>query len=94
MGLAGSEGNVNTLCLMQNCSMAGGPETKSRDSKDAVIQKSSNVNIEKAAMGAVDIDAKITVYVCLACLVAASGGVLFGECAPFLQLSFILHGVN
>ena len=64
--------------------MAGDLEKKSRDPKAAqdVIQKSSNVNIEKAAMGALDIDAKITVYVALACLVAASGGVLFGEMLP------------
>lgn len=60
--------------------MAGDLDRKSRDPKAAqdAIQKSSNVNLEKAAMGAMDIDAKITVYVALACLVAASGGVLFG----------------
>ena len=64
--------------------MAGDLEKKSRDPKAAqdVIQKSSNVNVEKAAMGALDIDAKITVYVVLACVVAASGGVLFGEVLP------------
>ena len=64
--------------------MAGDPDKKSRDPKAAqdVIQKSSNVNVEKAAMGALDIDAKITVYVILACVVAASGGVLFGELLP------------
>jgi hypothetical protein len=60
--------------------MAGDLDRKSRDPEAAqeAIQKSSNVNLEKAAMGAIDIDAKITVYVALACLVAASGGVLFG----------------
>ena len=64
--------------------MAGDLEKKSRDPKAAqdVIQKSSNVNVEKAAMGALDIDAKITVYVILACVVAASGGVLFGALLP------------
>jgi sugar porter (SP) family MFS transporter len=34
--------------------------------------------LERAAAGVVDIDAKTTVYVVLACLVAASGGLLFG----------------
>ncbi len=60
--------------------MAGDRDKKGTDPKVAqyAIQKSSNVNLEKAAMGAMDIDAKITVYVALACLVAASGGVLFG----------------
>ena len=37
-------------------------------------------------MGAVDVEAKVTVYVVLACTIAASGGVLFGydgEDTPF-----------
>lgn len=38
----------------------------------------SAADIERAAAGVIDIDAKTTTYVVLACVVAASGGVLFG----------------
>lgn len=38
----------------------------------------SAADIERAAAGVIDIDAKTTTYVVLACIVAASGGVLFG----------------
>ena len=38
----------------------------------------SAADIERAAAGVIDIDAKTTAYVVLACIVAASGGVLFG----------------
>ena len=38
----------------------------------------SAADIERAAAGAIDIDAKTTTYVILACMVAASGGILFG----------------
>ena len=54
------------------------------DHKD---QQIGNVSVEKAAVGAVDVEAKVTVYVVLACTIAASGGVLFGydgEDTPFL----------
>ena len=37
------------------------------------------MSAEKAAFGAIDVEAKVTVYVVLACTIAASGGVLFGE---------------
>ena len=49
-------------------------------------QQNGNISVEKAAMGAVDVEAKVTVYVVLACAIAASGGVLFGydgEDTPF-----------
>ncbi|CAK0787907.1 hypothetical protein CVIRNUC_011129 [Coccomyxa viridis] len=36
------------------------------------------MSAEKAAFGAIDVEAKVTVYVVLACTIAASGGVLFG----------------
>lgn len=38
----------------------------------------SAADIERAAAGVIDINAKTTTYVVLACVVAASGGVLFG----------------
>lgn len=38
----------------------------------------SAADIERAAAGVIDVDAKTTTYVVLACIVAASGGVLFG----------------
>ena len=38
-----------------------------------------SMSAEKAAFGAIDVEAKVTVYVVLACTIAASGGVLFGE---------------
>ena len=38
----------------------------------------SAADIDRAAAGAIDIDAKTTTYVILACMVAASGGILFG----------------
>ena len=63
---------------MQVANMAGDPERRSRNAQDT-ISKASNPDTMKAALGgAMDVDAKITVYVALACVVAASGGVLFG----------------
>lgn len=44
-----------------------------------VLGKKSDLNVERAAMGAIDVEAKTTVYVVLACFIAASGGLLFGE---------------
>ena len=41
--------------------------------------KNDSMSAEKAAFGAIDVEAKVTVYVVLACTIAASGGVLFGE---------------
>lgn len=38
----------------------------------------SAADIERAAAGVIDIDAKTTTCVVLACVVAASGGMLFG----------------
>lgn len=38
----------------------------------------SAADIERAAAGVIDVDAKTTTYVVLACIIAASGGVLFG----------------
>ena len=38
----------------------------------------SAADIERAAAGVIDVDAKTTTYVVLACVIAASGGVLFG----------------
>ncbi len=38
----------------------------------------SAADIERAAAGVIDVDAKTTAYVVLACIIAASGGVLFG----------------
>lgn len=37
------------------------------------------ISAERAAAGAIDVEAKVTVYVVLACAIAASGGVLFGK---------------
>ncbi|KAK9793166.1 hypothetical protein WJX73_001731, partial [Symbiochloris irregularis] len=36
------------------------------------------ISVEQAAAGVVDVDAKATTYVVLACIIAASGGLLFG----------------
>ena len=47
--------------------------------RDATATKNDGISVEKAAFGAIDIEAKVTVYVVLACTIAASGGVLFGE---------------
>ena len=44
-----------------------------------VLRKKGDINAERAAMGAIDVEAKTTVYVVLACFIAASGGLLFGE---------------
>ena len=38
----------------------------------------SAADIERTAAGVIDVDAKTTSYVVLACIIAASGGVLFG----------------
>ena len=38
----------------------------------------SAADIERDAAGVIDVDAKTTTYVVLACIIAASGGVLFG----------------
>ena len=38
----------------------------------------SAADIERAAAGVIDVDAKTTTYVVLACTIAASGGVLIG----------------
>lgn len=38
----------------------------------------SAADIERAAAGVIEVDAKTTTYVVLACIIAASGGVLFG----------------
>ena len=38
----------------------------------------SAADIERAAAGVIEVDAKTTAYVVLACIIAASGGVLFG----------------
>ena len=38
----------------------------------------SAADIERAAAGIIDVDAKTTTYVVLACIIAASGGLLFG----------------
>ncbi|KAL0036126.1 hypothetical protein WJX79_004397 [Trebouxia sp. C0005] len=38
----------------------------------------SAADIERAAAGVIDVDAKTTTYVVMACIIAASGGVLFG----------------
>ena len=37
------------------------------------------ISAERAAVGAIDVEAKVTVYVVFACAIAASGGVLFGK---------------
>ena len=47
--------------------------------KDPNALKNGSMSAEKAAFGAIDVEAKVTVYVVLACTIAASGGVLFGE---------------
>ncbi|BDA50848.1 Sugar transport protein MST4 [Coccomyxa sp. Obi] len=57
--------------------MAGDKETESVQPTD-VLKNSKGINIERAAMGIVDVDAKMTIYVILACTIAASGGLLFG----------------
>lgn len=44
-----------------------------------VLQNSKGINVEKAALGLIDVDAKMTIYVVLACTIAASGGLLFGK---------------
>jgi len=73
---------------MQVANMAGDPERRSRNAQDT-ISKASNPDTMKAAMGgAMDVDAKITVYVALACVVAASGGVLFGYDAGNMAFHF------
>lgn len=46
---------------------------------DHTAAQKGHINAEKAAMGAIDVEAKVTVYVILACTIAASGGVLFGK---------------
>ena len=38
----------------------------------------SVADLERAAAGVIEVDAKTTTYVILACLIAASGGLLFG----------------
>ncbi|CAL5224738.1 g7471 [Coccomyxa viridis] len=48
------------------------------DAADDVLQNTSKEEIEKLAAGDIEVNANLTVYVALACLVAASGGVLFG----------------
>ena len=50
--------------------------------RDQNALKNGSMNAEKAAFGAIDVEAKVTVYVVLACTIAASGGVLFGESHP------------
>ena len=50
--------------------------------KDQTSLKDDSIGAEKAAFGAIDVEAKVTVYVVLACTIAASGGVLFGESCP------------
>ena len=47
--------------------------------KDHTTLKDGRISAEQAAFGAIDVEAKVTVYVVLACTIAASGGVLFGE---------------
>ena len=47
--------------------------------RDQNALKNDSMSAEKAALGAIDVEAKVTVYVVLACTIAASGGVLFGE---------------
>jgi len=49
----------------------------SRDDHKALPNEA--ISAERAAAGAIDVEAKVTVYVVLACAIAASGGVLFGE---------------
>lgn len=52
-------------------------------------EKASGLDLERAAMGAIDVDAKVTIYVVLACTIAASGGLLFGV----LSLAFEIRRV-
>ncbi len=58
--------------------MAGEEEIESARPTD-VLHNSKDINVERAALGIIDVDAKMTVYVVLACTIAASGGLLFGE---------------
>jgi len=51
----------------------------SRDDHEALPNEAMRPSAERAAAGAIDVEAKVTVYVVLACAIAASGGVLFGE---------------
>ncbi len=57
--------------------MAGEVETESGQPTD-ILRNSKGINVERAALGIIDVDAKMTIYVILACTIAASGGLLFG----------------
>ena len=61
--------------------MAGKKTKMSGDAMQTgdVLRKSTDINVERAAMGVIDVEAKSTIYVVLACFIAASGGLLFGE---------------
>ena len=52
----------------------------------------SAADIERAAAGVIEVDAKTTSYVVLACIIAASGGVLFGFDAGVTGTTF--HGLK
>lgn len=58
----------------------GRPSITSRTGEEYVPSSKirSAADIERAAAGVIDVDAKTTTYVVLACIIAASGGVLFG----------------
>lgn len=71
------------------CFYRAGMGTAERPAKlDNKGQQNGNISVEKAAMGAVDVEAKVTVYVVLACAIAASGGVLFGYDGKDTPFSF------
>lgn len=61
--------------------MTGGREKKSAAAMQpaGLGSKKNDSSLERAAVGAIDVEAKVTVYVVLACTIAASGGLLFGE---------------
>ena len=64
--------------------------------KDHNTLKDGSTSAEKAAFGAIDVEAKVTVYVVLACTIAASGGLLFGEshllyCDGIMAATFLMR---
>jgi hypothetical protein len=75
---------------MQEVGMGVDSGNKSSDTMHLTgVGQDGSPDVERAAMGAVDVDAKVTLYVVLACMIAASGGILFGKAANRPSYLFI-----